>query len=199
MDSRVRVSRKVKAISLLIVVVVICVVSLSFYFYYGRPAVVETVDLPGGKLTLGYGEDGNLLSVENLKPTSDMVGRVFDSPELFYDFTVGVTLDEASLIEYEIVAVKDEALSSSYDNNIKLYLEKEVDGQYVKVFGPKEFSSNFSDDQVIGSAMVVHRDKKDFEGEDKYRLRLWMSDTAVINQQTPQNYAVKIVIRGKAK
>lgn len=199
MDSRVRVSRKVKAISLLIVVVVICVVSLAFYFYYGRPAVVETVDLPGGKLTLGYGEDGNLLSVENLKPTSDMVGRVLDSPELFYDFTVGVTLDEASLIEYEIVAVKDEALSSSFDNNIKLYLEKEVDGQYVKVFGPKEFSSNFSDDQVIGSAMVVHRDKKDFEGEDKYRLRLWMSDTAVINQQIPQNYAVKIVIRGKAK
>ena len=156
----------------------------------------ETLD--GGKIALSYADEENLFLLENLIPTSDLVGTVYDSADMFFDFTVNVDIDEANFVEYEILLVKDESVSTALNNNIKVYLEKEENNNYVKVAEPEIFSSNVDDEKIGNSVMSVYKMKRSSNANDNYRLRMWLCDYAVINPGQVQNYGVKVVLRGVA-
>ena len=142
MEVKKGVSKGVVICCLIIVLLVVGIVGGAFYIYYGSPEEVHQETLDGGKIALSYVDEENLFLLENLIPTSDLVGTVYDSADMFFDFTVNVDIEEANNIEYEVLVVKDETLSTALNTNIKIYLEKEENGNYVKVAGPQIFSSN---------------------------------------------------------
>ena len=108
-------------------------------------------------------------------------------------------IEDANYVEYEIILVKDEKTSSSLNDNIKVYLEKEKRGTYSKVVEPTIFKSNITDRELGNDLMSVYKQKKTTSGSDNYRLRLWVSDTAVFNAGEVQNFGVKVAIKGIAK
>lgn len=199
MEVKKGVSKGVIISCIIIVILVVGIIAGGFYIYYGSPAEVYQESLTGGNISLTYSDEENLFSIENAIPTSDIVGTAYDSADLFYDFTVKVDIEDANLIEYEVLLVKDETLSTALNNNIKIYLEKEKSGSYVKVAGPEAFSSNVDDEKIGNSVMAVYKEKRIESGNDNYRLRMWVSDTASIKPGELQNYAVKIALRGVAK
>lgn len=199
MEVKKGVSKGVIIGCIIIVLLVVGVVVGAFYIHYGSPEEVYQETYDGGNISLTYSDEENLFLIENATPTSDLVGMVYDSADLFFDFTVKVDIDEAEAVEYDILLVKDETLSTALDSNIKVYLEKEESGTYVKVAGPDIFTSNTEDEKLGNSIMSVYKGKRTSDGNDNYRLRIWLADTAVVAPEQIQNYAVKVAVKGKAK
>ena len=89
--------------------------------------------------------------------------------------------------------------SFGLNTNIKIYLEKEEKDGYVKVAGPEFFSSNVEDSDLGNSVMSLYKTQRKSNGNDNYRLRLWLSDTAVVTPNEIQNFGIKVALKGKAK
>lgn len=182
-----------------IVLLVAGVIGGAFYIHLNQPKNVEEKTLDGGNISLTYSDEENLFTIEKAIPTSDMVGTVYDSADLFYDFTVMTEIEEADFVEYEVILVKDETVSTALNENIKVYLEKEKSGTYTEVVAPVEFTANVEDDEFGENAMSIYTQKKTSNGNDNYRLRMWVSDSAIFDANQIQNFGVKVAIRGVAK
>ena len=199
MESKKGVSKGVIIGCIIIVLLVVSIVAGAFYIYYSSPEEVYQETLEGGSISLTYSDEQNLFLIENAIPTSDLVGTVYDSADMFFDFTVNVDIEEANYVEYEVLLVKDDETSTSLNNNIRVYLEKEEDGNYVQVAGPEAFSSNVEDEKLGSSVMSIYSAKRDSSGSDNYRLRVWLADTAVVASGDVQNFGIKIALQGEAK
>lgn len=199
MENKNGISKGILITCLIIVLLVVGIVVGAFYIHNNQPVDVIEEDLVGGNVSLTYSDEENLFVIENAIPTSDMVGTKLDSAELFFDFTVKTEIEDANYVEYEIILVKDESTSTSLNDNIKVYLEKEKRGTYSKVVEPTIFKTNLTDAELGSDLMSVYKQKKTSSGSDNYRLRLWVSDTAVFNAGEEQNFGIKIALKGVAK
>lgn len=199
MDNKKGVSKGIIIISFIIVLLVVGIVIGAFYVHNNQPVDIEEETLSGGKISLTYTDEENLFVIENAIPTSDVVGKKLDSAELFFDFTINTEVDEANYVEYEILLVKDETVSTTLDENIKVYLEKQKSGTYTSVVEPIVFNADVDDEKYGKNVMAIYKQKKTSSGNDNYRLRLWVSDTAVFNEGEIQNFGVKVAIKGVAK
>lgn len=199
MENKKGISKGILISCISIVLLVIVIVIVAFYIHNNQPVDVIEENLSGGIVSLTYSDEENLFVIENAMPTSDIVGTKYDSAELFFDFTVKTEIEDANYIEYEIFLVKDEMSSTALNENVKVYLEKEKQGTYSKVVAPVVFDSNYKDEELGTDIMNVYKQKKTTSGSDNYRLRMWISDTAVFNEGEVQNFGVKIAIKGTAK
>lgn len=199
MESKKGVSKAVVISIVFIILVVVAVIAGAFYIQSSKPQVIEQETLEGGSITLTYADDENLFVIENAIPTADLVGMAYDSADKYFDFTVKTLIDEADYIEYKIVLVKDEEISTALDENIKVYLEKEDSGTYTKVIEPLLFESNITDKKLGKNVMAIFKFKKNSSGNDNYRLRMWISEDANITPDQIQNYGVNVKIIGEAK
>ena len=199
MENKKGISRKIIIISFCIVILILGIIGGAFYIQKSQPVDVIEETLPGGSVSLTYTDEENLFVIEKAIPTSDVVGTASDAAELYFDFTVTTDMDEASLIKYSVLLVKDESVSTAINENIKVYLEKQVDGTYKKVGDPKLFENNYKDEQIGNTIMKIHEQKKRESGSDNYRLRIWLSDTAVLDSKDNQTFVVKIAVFGTAE
>ena len=199
MENKKVISKRVIFLIFAILILVAGIICGAFNIYLNQPKDVIEKKLDGGNISLTYVDDKNLFVIENALPTSDVVGKTFDSAELFFDFTVNVDIEDANEIEYEIVLIKDESVSTALNDNVKIYLEKQKDGMYSEVFGPDKFILNIDNDNFDGDAMLVYKNKRTSSGNDNYRLRMWISDTALFEDSQIQNFGVKVVINGVAR
>ena len=199
MESKKGVSKGVVISIVFIILVVVAVIVCAVFIQSSKPQVIEQETLEGGSITLTYADDENLFVIENAIPTADLVGMAYDSADKYFDFTVKTLVDEADYIEYKIVLVKDEEISTALDENIKVYLEKEDSGTYTKVIEPLLFESNITDKKLGENAMAIFKFKKNSSGNDNYRLRMWISEDANITPDQIQNYGVNVKIIGEAK
>ncbi len=198
MENKKSVSKGLIFGVIIIVMLVGAVIGGAFYLHLNQVQDVDEKTLDGGAISLTYVDEVNLFTIENAIPTSDLVGTVSDSAETFFDFTVKTTIEEANEIEYEIILVRDETVSTALNENIKVYLEKCESGTYVEVAGPEVFTVN-DDIDLDGDAMSIYKTSTKSSGNDNYRLRIWLSDTAVYDASELQNFSVKVVINGEAK
>lgn len=199
MENKKGISKGVLFSSLIIILLVVGIVVGAFYIHNNQPVDVIEENLTGGDISLTYSDEENLFVIENSIPTSDIVGTKYDSAELFFDFTVKTELEDANSISYDVILVRDDISSTSKNENIKIYLEKETNGSYVKVIEPTIFNVNLKDEELGENAMKVYTHSKSKSGSDNYRLRMWVSDTAVFNAGEIQNFGVKVAIKGSAK
>lgn len=199
MESKKGVSKGVVISIIFIILFVLAVIAAAFYIQNNKPQVIEQETFEGGSVTLTYADEENLFIMENGVPTADLVGMAYDSADKYFDFTIKTVVDEADYIEYEIVLVKDEDISTALDDNVKIYLEKEDRGTYIKVDDPLVFVSNVKDKKLGNNVMAIYKVKKNSSGNDNYRLRMWISEDADITSEQIQNYGVKVKIKGEAK
>lgn len=176
----------------------IVLITIGFVVFSNRaPDVIEKEE-DGGNVTLNYSTSTNALTLYSATPTTNSVGMKNMIAGQYFDFSVDVDLAGAPKVEYEISVIKDVSSSNIPDDDIRIYLEKEDSGTYVKMFGPEKFtaSKNYSSvGSEIGS-MVLANVKKIKSGTDNYRLRIWLAENSVA---TGGSYSVEVDIHAISK
>lgn len=152
----------------------------------------------GADIVLNYSTNYNGLEIKNATKMKDDDGIINLKEGEYFDFSIEVLLDNAASVEYEVSIEKDEVNSTIPDSDIKIYLEKEKEGTYTKVFGPEKFTplkKNSKYGSKKGSMPLVEV-KKTNSNTDNYRLRMWLSDKSKLTTGT---YSVNVEVNGIAK
>ena len=197
MTNKKGISFKVWMLLIAVFLSVGAVIGVSSYLFYGEPKNIEYDEVSGGEISMTYTDDKNVFAITNGIKMSDAEGMIQDASDKFFDFSINTDISNANNLEYSIILVKDETLSTALDENIKIYLEKEVSGSYSEVAGPIVFSSNMKDSE-LGEAMTIYKGTNKNNKTENFRLRMWISDTAEVTPEQIQNYSVKIMVDGKA-
>ena len=198
MENKKGISTKVWIMIICIILIVFTFIGIAAYIHYNRPVDVNYEEEVGGDVSLTYTDEENVFSFSNGFPMSDVDGISQSAADKFFDFTVSTDISNANSIKYSILLVKDENISTSVNDNIKIYLEKQNSGSYSSVVEPKIFSPNIKDGKYDGDAMTIYQTTKKQSGKDNYRLRMWVADTAITTPEQAENFGVKIIIDGKA-
>lgn len=189
-------SKKIIISLILVIILVLLVICLSFSAYIKMEQNKQSKDDVKANVSMTYTESTNGISIENASPTSDEVGKKLNGKNEYFDFTVSTKNPNKSKVVYEIAAVKDKNSTIS-DDDIRIYLEKQVSGTYEEIIKPQPFKP-IAKNSKIGSpkgSMLLKKVKTKVSSNDNYRLRMWLSDKA--NIQDVKTYAVKINVYGK--
>ncbi len=195
-----KISRRVLFFVIGISILFIVILVFAFVYYFSHPHGVVIQDSDAGSVLMTYTDDSPQFELKGATPISSDVGRLLSAADQYFDFTITTDLKNSSTVDYEIALIKDVSSSNILDNNIQIYLEKEDSGSYSSCFGPKKYIS-LTKKSDIGSpkgSMVIHKETKTKNSVDNYRLRMWLSDKAMVTPDVLQNYVVKVVVHGKA-
>ena len=160
MSNKKGISFKVWMLLIAVFLSVGAVIGVSAYLFYGEEKNVEYDEVSGGELSMTYTDDQNVFSITNGVMMSDIDGMAQDASDKFFDFSVNTDISNANNLEYSIILVKDENISTSVNDNIKIYLEKQNSGSYSSVVEPKIFSPNIKDGKYDGDAMTIYQTTK---------------------------------------
>lgn len=193
-----KVSKKFWGVFVGVCVVLLVFVVVIFVLFANREAEVVDEEELGGNVTLNYTTDAPEYRILNAVPTIDTIPMKSLNDGEYFDFSVDVDLDNATSIEYEIAAVRNDKISTISNEDIKIYLEQEKSGTYTKVFGPDPFVplKKVSELGTEAGSMVLSHVKRTKSVTDNYRLRMWVSDKSLIPLG---NYGVTIAVYGVAK
>ena len=181
-----------------VVILLIGLIVAGFVAYSMREKDVLEEEENGADIILNYTSNDSGLKIKNTSKVKDADGMVNLKDGEYFDFSVEVLLDSASNVEYEISVEPDEINSTIPNDDIKIYLEKEKEGTYTKVFGPDKFIP-LKKESKLGSkkgSMPLIEVKKTNSNTDNYRLRMWLSDKSNLNEGT---YSVEVEVHGIAK
>ena len=184
-----------------IVFISICIVlgivlMIAFAKYSNRETVVIEKEVKAADIVVDYKSDTKLLSLTEVKPTPNVEG-VGASDDKFFEFTVDIKKKDSKQIDYEISVMKDSS-STINDSDIRIYLEKEVNGTYKEAFSPGYYEG-LKKATPIGSkagSMVIYSDSINSSTSGKYRIRLWLASNS---SATSGTYAVDLNVNAKAR
>lgn len=184
-------------IALLLIVLLVIGISAVAVTVTKKGDKVNTITT--GNISLDYTEDNNGITITNAMPTTDATGKTLSKNNEYFDFNVISTISGLANITYEISAVK--ASNSTLDNNdVKLYLEKNQLGKYIEVMEPTKFKPLISKSD-IGSekgTMILYRETVNKTTTDNYRLRMWLSDKAKVDNIS-RTFTVQVAIHASVK
>lgn len=142
--------------------------------------------------------ENNIIECKALS-ISDERGKKLTDDNVF-DFSVKSTLAPFTTLDYVVVAEKVESDIDLDYNNVKLYLEKLIDGNYVPASItdiPITFSSNRfgsrENSVSLEFASIQNISSKDKMFNDNYRLRVWLSDNTIIDDYD-KNFQIKVSV-----
>lgn len=173
----------------------VVVILVGFAIHYRFDTVTVEDNKPGGNIRLVYTTEDSNITILKSVPISDSIGiiSIYD-----FDFSVETNLKEASSVEYELSVSIDDEFNTIPKEDLKVYLEKENSGTYVKFFGPSLFKP-LTKDSALGTKkgdMVIAEVKKIKSGVDNYRLRVWQTESSVVRDGV---ISVNVKLSGKAK
>lgn len=189
-------SRKIIISLVIVIILVLLVVCLSFSAYIKIEQNKQTNSNNKSNVSMTYTESTNGISIEDASPMSDDIGIKLSGQNEYFDFTVSTKTNNKNKVTYEIAAIKDKNSTIS-DNDIRIYLEKQINGSYEEVMKPKAFNP-IDVNSEIGSpkgSMILKSVETSTNSTDNYRLRIWLSGKA--NIQDVKTYAIKINVYGK--
>ncbi len=187
---------KIFMLSIAFLIIGFIIIGFIIFSIKGKEIIEEEEN--GANLIITYTDNTTGLKIVNASPLADDLGIKKNEKGEYFDFTVDVDLDNASLVQYEIAINKNVKNSTINDDDIRIYLEKEINGTYTKVFGPDKFRPLTKKSEYgskVGS-MVLYKYKKENSTSDNYRLRMWLSDKASI---ASGSFDVEVVLNGKAE
>ncbi len=129
------------------------------------------------QISITYASKQNGIKLTGLKPTKDENGVKEKDSKKYFNFNVKSKIKDKSVIDYE-VALKKSSDCNLSSKDIKVYLEKENEGTYIKVFDPKEFKE-LTKKSKIGTPkgyMVLFDGSYSSSLVDKYRLKAWVAE-----------------------
>lgn len=172
------------------------VIGFIIFHIKGKDVIDEEEN--GADIVLNYSSNVSGISIRNASKVKDEDGMLTLKEGEYFDFSIEVLLDNAAYVEYEISAIKDAVNSTTPNEDIRIYLEKEKEGTYTKVFGPDKFTP-LKQKNDIGSrkgSMPLIKVKKTNSNTDNYRLRMWLSDKSQLDSGT---YTIDVEVNGIAK
>ena len=188
----------------IVLIVVICLISIGVLFLscnkmksnYDK----KINNKEFGSITLNYPLSGKNFKIISPKKLSDAEGIYNKESFYIYDFSVVTELKDSKEIEYEICLEVD-AENNIDLNDVKIYLEKEENGSYVKVNDPGVFKG-LEKDTKIGSKKGTHllaSLKSDKDGTCNYRLRVWVDKESKINIKDNSKISFNVIVNGLTK
>ena len=169
----------------LIIILVILILGISFAaIFYGK--VGEKVNkVTTGTMTMSYSENTNGINLDNAYPMSDDIGMALNDENQYFDFTVNAALGGNVIINYAITATK-ESDSTLPDSAIKVYLT-DMDNNEMTVLAPTKISALDITDNNVSSApngqYLLSSGNFSQTGSHNYRLRMWVSDDYVVQEE----------------
>lgn len=201
-------SRQILLSILGIAILIVAVVGVSYAVFTTSIDGSKINVINTGTISMSFVESSNGIYINNAMPISNEEGKRLIGNNNVFDFVVSSSIAGSTVVNYEIVAekvlVNGEELS---DDDVKIYLEKLVNGEYVSTPITKEPNGFIKNGIIseIGSKeheMTLHFDsfknsdgiKKSFS--DNYRLRMWVSEDAIIDDVS-RTFQIKINVYGK--
>lgn len=178
---------------------VICLVCVTSYFYYNAPKKVQEKMLEGGNINLSYTDDSNSLNITSVQVIDDISGMKINKADSYFDFTVTISLDEASNIDYEISVIPNKE-NTVPTKNIKVYLEKLKSGTFTSTGNPTELKlSNKNSDLGSGAgSMIIYSSNTKKSVSENYRLRAWVDNTSLYVPTMTDKIVLDVEVHGKA-
>ena len=197
MKKKKDLSKKFWFVIITISSILIVLIAIGFAVFKMTKRTVIEKNETGGKVLLNYTNNITGLKIVDMVPVSDTIGKKNSKAGEYYDFSVDVTLDNATYIEYELAVTKDKKFSTVSDEDIRIYLEQEKSGTYTEVLEPSAFIplKEVTDIGTQKGDMVLYRTKRTKNGTDRYRLRMWVSDKSLIEKG---NYNLEVTVKASA-
>lgn len=177
-------------------IIVIAIVGVSYAIMITGYKDANSNIFTPGKVFISSSRESNQILISNRFSMSDVEGMNLMSGNNVFDFRVSSLVDKNSTSYYEIVAEKVEIDGATLDfNQVRIYLEKLVDGEYIPVpltVEPREFVvNNTTDTMTLYYGYFENLDdwKKTFT--DNYRLRVWSSSDAAFND-VDRNFQIRV-------
>ena len=166
-------------IGICIVCLVLVLVSFVSFSKESEKSIEKKID--GGIIELKYFNKFAGLELINLTPLTDSIALKDDTKDNYLDFSVNTTFNEAASIDYEVSVLKDTSKSSISNDDIRIYLEKDVGGSYEEVYSPTSYIPLKEKDEygVPAGSMVLSSVSKRKSSIDQYRLKIWLSDKSM--------------------
>ena len=150
--------------------------------------------------------NSNILTV-NALPFTDDEGIKLSSENNVFDFVVNADIVDGRELNYEIVLRKiDDQAFLINGNDIRIYLEKLVDGVYVPTSTkmPITFVANgvvdeygsTADSMTIYTGFLKNVTEDESRFVEKYRLRIWISQNALLDG-TFDNFQIALELHSK--
>ncbi len=159
-------------------IVVIAIVGVSYAIMITSYKNGKSFVFNHGQVFMSSTRESNQILISNRSSMSDTEGMKMMMGNQVFDFTVSSLVDKNSTVHYEIVAEKVEIDGAILDfDQVRIYLEKLVDGEYVAVpltVEPSGFvANNANGTMTLYYGTFENSDdwKKTFT--DNYRLRVW--------------------------
>lgn len=183
------------AIALLIFIVMVIGVSMAAFTYTKEDNNVNTIST--GNIYLNYTEGVNGINITNAYPMTDDVGKTLTNEDQYFDFSIDSVISGDVVASYEISAEK-ESSSTLNNDDVKLYLEKQVDNSYEEVMAPKNFTplKESTDLGTMAGTMLLDSGSLSKSTTVNYRLRMWVdADTVIDNLE--KSFGVRVSVKAK--
>ena len=161
-----------------IIVLIIAVIGVSYAAIFYSKIGDEVNNVSTGTIVMSYTENTNGIYLTNASPMSDEVGRTLTDENLYFDFTVNVTMSGNTNVDYVISASKDSS-STLEDSAVKVYLTSLNGSNEDVVLAPTKVSSlrTTNDISYVPNNQYVILESNFTKSESRnYRLRMWLSD-----------------------
>ena len=184
-------------LSFLIIILVILILGISFAAIFYSKTGEEVNKVTTGTMTMSYSENTNGINLDNAYPMSDDIGMALNDENQYFDFTVSATLGGNVIINYAITATK-ESDSTLPDSAIKVYLT-DTDDNERQVLAPTKISDLDITDNNVSSApngqYLLSSGNFSQTGSHNYRLRMWVADDYVVQEEI-MNYKLRVNVYG---
>lgn len=182
-------------IVLLIFIVMVIGVSMATFTYTKENSNVNTIST--GNISLTYTENTNGINITDAYPISDEVGKSLTNEEQYFDFSLNSTISGDVVANYEIAAEKVES-STLNNEEVKLYLEKEVNNSYEEVMEPKVFTplEESTDLGTAAGSMLLDSGSVSKSTTINYRLRMWVDANTVVSD-LQKTFGVRVSVKAK--
>ncbi|MBE6157724.1 MAG: hypothetical protein E7160_02905 [Firmicutes bacterium] len=186
-------NNKVIVVVLILTVVIVIGLVVGLCSFKNKQNKKVKIQTDTEVLSVVYSKEVNGLNMKEYIPLKDEVGKKLSNKAHYFDFNVKSEMNNDVSIKYELVLRKDENCNLD-DSQIKVYLEKENEGTYVKMFDPKLYKG-LKKTSSIGSHkndMILYSDKIVDNINDKYRLRVWLDEKASVKTAIQCSLSVSI-------
>ncbi len=192
-----------------IAVLIIAFVGISYATFTTVFKDLQVNGISTGTISLNLENQTGALSMKNVMPISDEVGMTLEGENNVYDFTVQASLSAHTTLNYEIYMEKvnsnGEFLS---DSSVRFYLQHLGINGYENTsitktpqpFIPLEemsFLGSKKGSMILYSGTLSNSSNNNLEVQDKFRLRMWVSQDTIIDSVS-RYFNVKLSVTAKA-
>ncbi len=196
-DNKEVSTNKIIILLIAITALLLFVVAFAFVTFERSQAKSDKKIVNTGVISVTYANNENGIKLDNYIPIADDVGKKLNDKSQYFDFTINSEIVGDTTINYEVVLEKSS--NCNLDNKfIKVYLEKENDGTYSKVVDPKPFTAIKKSE--VGSpkgTMVLVFGTYTSNSSDKYRLRAWVDEGAMLDSNVVCDLGINVYAKPK--